>query len=116
MKTRTFVLLFSAGLLSACSSGSPPTQEISQAQQAVRSATIAKAGEHAPKELAEAQRKVTEAEDAMDGKRYKEARRLSEQARIDAEYATLRSEAIRAEEELNDVSRSAQTEQQELRQ
>ncbi|MGH7833783.1 MAG: DUF4398 domain-containing protein, partial [Candidatus Binatia bacterium] len=67
-----------------CSSVQPPTGTLSQAGLAIREADQSKAAQYAPLELRRARDKLDEAERAMKGEDYVKARRLAEQALVDA--------------------------------
>lgn len=86
---------FVCGMLSVggCSSAQPPTAIVSQAELAVQQAGQSKASHHASTELNLARQKFDSAKRAMDAERYEEARRLAEQALVDAKLAEMRAEA-----------------------
>ena len=70
-----------------CSSVQPPTATVSQAQLAIRQADQSKASQYAPLELRKAQEKFAQAEKAMRNEDYLKARRLAEEALVDARLA-----------------------------
>ncbi len=77
------MLLLAAALATAGAGGcaGAPLQEMSDARQAVRAAERAGAGQHAPKELAEAKRLVEKARASMQQGEYRDARDDAERAR-----------------------------------
>ncbi len=79
--------------LGGCSTAQPPTAIVSQAELAVQQAGQSKAPEYASRELSMARQKFDSAKRAMDAERYEEARRLAEQALVDAQLAEMRAEA-----------------------
>lgn len=83
--------------LQACSSVPPPEQELTAADVAVREAEDAQAASQAPAPLRRAQDKLEQARAAMQAEEYVQARRLAEQATVDAELAEAeaRSEVAR---------------------
>ena len=81
------IAISSAMGLVGCSSVQPPTATVSQAQLAIREADQSKASQYAPLELRKAQEKFAEAEKAMRNEEYLKARRLAEQALVDARLA-----------------------------
>ncbi len=83
------------GLIGAtgCSSVQPPTATVSQAELAIREADQSKASQYAPLELRKAREKFNEAERAMRNEEYLKARRLSEQALVDARLAEVKAES-----------------------
>jgi len=82
-KSLLVVSIFIAG----CSSAQPPTATVSQAQLAIREADQSKASQYAPLELRKAQEKFAQAEIAMRNEEYLRARRLAEEALVDARLA-----------------------------
>ena len=81
-------------VLAACATEAPPTAELASAR-----AALAQAGpvaEYAPKELAAAQTKLTAAQHALARGDHLEARRLAQQAEVDARLAWALSENERS--------------------
>jgi len=76
-----------------CSSVAPPTGTISEAQLAIREADQSKSSQYAPLELRKAREKFNDAESAMRNEEYLKARRLSEQALVDARLAEVKAES-----------------------
>ncbi len=79
--------------LYACSTANPPTDALAQAEFDVRAAHDARAEELAPLNLRSATEKLDRAKEAMANKRYDDARRLAEDAQVDAELAQAQAEA-----------------------
>jgi hypothetical protein len=73
--------------------GKPPTDALFRAEQSVRAATEAKAGQLAPVDFRNATEKLERSKRAMAAKRYEEARRFAESAQVDAELAEAKAEA-----------------------
>lgn len=73
--------------LNGCASGPPPRQEMAAADFAVNEAEEAEASRYAPVDLRNARKKLEAAERAMASRDHKEARRLAEQAFVDAQLA-----------------------------
>jgi hypothetical protein len=67
--------------------GEPPIDIVSNADLAVNQAMNAKAQQYAPAELQRALDKVARAKQAMADENYKRARRLAEEAQVDAQVA-----------------------------
>jgi predicted S18 family serine protease len=86
---KCFLIASMAGAfgVAGCSSVQPPTAAMSQAQLAIREADQSKASQYAPLELRQAREKFAEAEKAMRNEEYLTARRLAEQALVDARLA-----------------------------
>src|SRR5262245_48674953 len=76
-----------------CSASRPPTAIVSQAELAVQQADKSKAPQYAPRELGLAREKFDRAKRAMDTEHFEEARRLAEQALVDAQLAETKAEA-----------------------
>jgi hypothetical protein len=73
-------------LLAACTTPQPPVAEISAARSAIGQAQSL-AGRYAAAELRGAEAKLVRAEAAYRARDWTEARRLAEQAEVDADYA-----------------------------
>jgi Domain of unknown function (DUF4398) len=88
-------LSFVCGILVAggCSSARPPTATVAQAELAVKEAGQSKAPEYAAGELNIAREKFDRAKRAMDKEDYEEARRLAEEALVDAQLAETKADA-----------------------
>jgi len=76
---------------------------VAQAELAVRQAAESKAPVYAPSELRAAQEKAMGAQRAMSAEEYDEARRLAEQAVVDARLAQARANAADAQKNAQEV-------------
>lgn len=87
--------------LTACGTTPPPQTELAAAETAVEQAAEADAAEQAPGPFTLAQDKLARAQDAMEQEDYTTARRLAEQAEVDAQFAMAeaRSEVAQARAE-----------------
>jgi hypothetical protein len=83
VRTATVLLCF---VLGACAASSAPDRELAAARAAVIQAEPI-AHRYAARELGLAQQKLARAEQAMGRNDWSEARRLAEQAELDARYA-----------------------------
>ena len=79
--------------VAGCASAPPPTEEMAAAELAVRQVQNSPAQTHAPAELRQARNKFEEAEQAMGSEDYIRARRLAEQAVVDAQLADVKADA-----------------------
>ncbi len=79
--------------IAACSSTPPPRAELLQAEQALGTATSQDATTYAPELLSDAQRKLSDAQALMKKKKHAAARRLLQQARVDAQLAAATARA-----------------------
>jgi Domain of unknown function (DUF4398) len=89
--------------LVACSSTPAPVGEISAAQTAVTAAEQADAAQHAPADLDRARDKLLRAQAAMQEDENEAARRLAEQALVDARLAEAKSRADVAQQNAEEV-------------
>lgn len=83
--------------LGGCASIPPPTEQIAIARTSVSQAQAATATQHAPVELRAAQSKLERAQVAMEREEYVEAKRLAEQAEVDAKLAFSKAETAKAQ-------------------
>jgi len=84
-------------LAGACASPPPvPTRSLDAARTAVTTAEKADAGRFAAAELAAAREKLAQADSAVTGENMLAAERLAEQARVEAELASARTDAAKA--------------------
>lgn len=100
-----FVLVAMLGL-GACSSVPPPEQQLANADAAVREAEEANAASEAPAPLRRARDKLEQARNAMRAEEYVDARRLAEQAAVDAELAEVQARSTVAQENVEELRRS----------
>jgi Domain of unknown function (DUF4398) len=83
--------------LAACNSVPAPVGEMSAAQTAVTAAEEAEAAQYAPADLDRARGKLIRAQAAMQEEDNQEARRLAEQALVDARLAEAKARAETAQ-------------------
>ena len=96
-------------LVTACASPPEPTAQLQAAQQAIANAERAQAAEHAAGELNQARTKLNSANSAVRSEDMDEAARLAEQARVDAELASAKTAAVKAQAVNDEMKRSTQT-------
>lgn len=102
-------------IMTACSSPpKPPTQEIMAAEQAINTAEKNRVADYASVELTEAREKLTAARLAVTREQMVTGQRLAEESRVDAELASAKSEAAKANAINTDMQRSNETLQQEM--
>jgi hypothetical protein len=101
-------------LLSACVSVPPPTDQMSSAKAAVADAISSGAPEFAPMEIRRAQTKLDDASAAMVAREYVRARRLNEQAELDAKLAGSKARAIKAQREVAQLEQNIRALQAEI--
>lgn len=86
------VLSAALGLAACATDVAPPTAQLGASSQAVAAAERANALQYAPVELQAARDKLASADAAMRADERTRARRLAEQAQVDAELATARAQ------------------------
>lgn len=118
MKAIRKPVLFMGALLTiqlgACSSGPPPKQDLSLSQAAVRKAEAAGANDYAPVQLRAAQLKLEKAQTQIEKKNHKYARRLLQQATVDAELAEASAEASKSGRAYEELQQSIDLMKQEI--
>jgi Domain of unknown function (DUF4398) len=83
-------------VLAACATLPPPTEQLAASRAAIQSAEVAGAGQSATSELAEAREKLSEAQAAIRDEDNARARRLAEEALVDAQLAQARASEARS--------------------
>ena len=101
-------------VLTACASVPPPTEQMAVSRAAVTDAQGAGAYDFAPVEMRTANEKLTRATTAMNQKDYVTARRLAEQAEVDARLAAATANSAKAQRALDEVQASIRTLQNEI--
>lgn len=111
------ILVATAGLLSlsGCASVPPPREEVAEARLALSEAREAEASQYAPAELRSARKKLEAAEEAMSKDNYTKARRLAEQAFVDAQLAEAKAQAELQRQEVEELRESIETLRRELK-
>jgi hypothetical protein len=99
-------LACAAILLAACGSVRPPQEQLAAADLAIRAADEAEAGARAAAPLRQARDKLEQARAALEAKGHLAARRLAEQALVDAQRAEAEASAAAAGEDLEQMQRS----------
>lgn len=94
---RLSLVVMAVAMASGCASVPSPTDQIAVAKLAVANANSAGGTEFAPAEMSMAQDKLDAAVQAMTDEKNIQARLLGEQAQVDAELATAKTHAAKAE-------------------
>jgi hypothetical protein len=92
----------------SCAGTRPPTEHIARSQSTINQAEQVGAENYAPLEIREARKKLDRANELIKEKEYQKAKRLAEQAEVDAELAeakTLSEKAQKAVRELRESIR-----------
>jgi hypothetical protein len=95
--------------VAGCSTVSPPKDSVAAADLAVKEANKSKAPQYSPLELRKAMDKLDEAKRAMTKKEYVQARRLAEEALVDAQLAEAKAASEDARRTASDVRQSLET-------
>lgn len=107
-------LALSGVLLTACSTPQAPNEALQAAELAIANAEQARVADYASPELGLARDKLTAAREAVAKEEMVSAARLAEQARADAELATAKAEAAKAQEVNDELGKNINTLEQEL--
>lgn len=103
-----------ASFAAGCASTPAPTAQVTAAQQAIEEAERAQAAQHASAELSQARSKLAAAGTAIEGRKMDEALRYAEEARVDAELATARTAAVKAQAANDEIRASTRALVEEL--
>lgn len=95
--------------VTGCSAARPPVAQVAQAELAVAQASQSKAPVYAPTDLRIAREKMVNAQHAMVVDDYADARRLAEQAVIDAQLAQAKANASEAQHTAEEVRKTIDT-------
>ncbi|KAA0598011.1 hypothetical protein J2848_001500 [Azospirillum lipoferum] len=101
------VLSAALGMAACATDVPPPTAQLGAASQAVQEAERANALQYAPVALQSARDKLAAADKAMRADERTRARRLAEEARVDAELATVTSQRAVTQQAASAVAKSA---------
>ena len=102
-------LAFAALSTIGCSTVGPPKDSMAAAELAVQEANKSKAPQYSPLELRMAMDKLDEAKRAMNKKDYTVARRLAEEALVDAQVAEAKAASEDARRAASDLKESLET-------
>lgn len=114
IRLRGAVLLCSLLLIAGCASVERPDTQLSQAESAIKHAEASKASEYAPVPLRKAEDKLEQARRAMDDEDYERARRLAEQALVDARLAETRTKTKQTKKSAQDLEAIIQSLKEEI--
>lgn len=111
------VAVATAMFMTACASTPTipaPTEQMAVSRATVNAASSAGASEFAPVQLKSAMDKMDTAERAMGAKNYDLARKMAEQAQVDAQLATAAARAAKEQKAADALQESDRVLQQEL--
>ncbi len=101
-------------LITACATTPPDPRILDNARDAIAQAESAEAEEYAPLEMRFARERLMAAEQALGNEREDDARRLAEQAELEAQLALARTRAALARAELQNKQRELEQIQNDL--
>jgi hypothetical protein len=107
-------MIIGIGLIAACGSTNPPTQQLTETRMVIEQAEQVGAQEYAPLEFRNAGIKLEQARAASEAKEYEKAIRLAEQARVDAELAQVKALSAKSQKAAAELKESIRVLQQEL--
>lgn len=100
--------------LAGCATVNPPTEQLAVSKMAVSNAASAGGNEFASAEMRSAQDKLDRANRAMTAKDYANAESLAEQAQVDAQLATAKARAAKAQKAAATVQEDSRVLRNEL--
>ena len=119
MRTRTALAVLAIGpafWLSALGcAGNPPKEAIASAETLVQRAEQEGAGQFAPRPLREAKDKIEKAQGEVKDDDYGDARRLAEQAQVDAKLAAVQTDREKTKEAVAELTRTVQALENDIR-
>jgi len=117
MILKACLIVFALALAGCADKIPPPTQQVTMATQAIAQAESSGAFEFAPVELKSARDKLTLAKHAMDKEEDDEndkARRLADEAMIDANLAEAKARSAKSQKVVEEMKESIRILQQEM--
>lgn len=102
------------GLAACAGPGSRPDSQLQTAKSSIQHAESTNARKYELVMLNQARNKVADARDLMDKEQYPQARRLLEQAAVDAQLASARSETEKARSAVDEINRNIKSLQAKL--
>lgn len=106
--------LATAVLIAGCAGVSPPLEQMAVSRVAVKNASSAGGNEFAPLPLRSAMDKMDSAERAMTEENYTLARRLAEQAQVDAQLASVTARSVKAQKAVGALQEDNRVLRQEI--
>ena len=103
------ILVIALIVAAGCSTARRPTAQMAKADLAIHDADKSDAPDLAPLELRRARDKYEQAKRALDDDKYDRARRLAEQALVDAELAQAKADSEKAQRQAHQTRDSIDT-------
>jgi hypothetical protein len=111
---RVALICGAAVVIVGCAAATPTVDTVSTADMALNRAIDAKAMQHAPLELRLAEEKLDRAKSALEEEDYEQARRLAEEAQVDARLAEARARSRAARQQAQEIEQTIDTLQREV--
>jgi len=108
------LILSSLCLTISCASSKPPTEQVARTEAAINQANQVGAQDYAPLQLRNARKKLTQAKSLIQHKKYDEAKRMAERAKVDAELAEETSLSKKAQDAVKQLKESIKILKQEI--
>lgn len=109
------ILIFSAAILTGCASkGVSPVTNLSDAEMAIKVAKETNASINAPLDIRMAEEKLVKAQEYFKNEDYVSARRLADEALMDAKLAQEKSRTTKVKNMENELRESIETLQNEI--
>lgn len=101
-------------IVTACASTKPPTAKMSETESAIKQAEQVDAQDYAPLEIREARKKFDQAKQMVKQEKYAKAKRLADEAMVDAELAEITARSKKAQEAVKQLRESIKTLKEEI--
>lgn len=102
-------------MLAGCASApKPPTEALQAAELAINNAEKARVADYASPELGQAREDLTAARSAVDKEQMADAQRLAERSRANAELASAKADAAKAQAVNDEMKKSTEALKQEM--
>jgi len=102
----TTIITVTAIMIAGCASNPAPSEQLAVSKAAVTNASRNGGNEYAPLELKSAMEKMDGAERAMDEEDYPLAKRLAEEAQVDAKLAEIKTDLARVQKSVEESQES----------
>lgn len=113
-KSKVAILVAMIMVAGACANTKPPTDQVAKSQAAIDQAEQVGARNYAPLEIREAKKKLDQARDLIDQKKYEQAQRLADQAAVDAELAETKTLSEKAQKAVRELRESIKILKEEI--
>lgn len=101
-------------MVMGCAGGKPPLEKLSVAEQMISRAETEDAAQYAPLDIRLAREKYQQAKAAMNQEDYDKARRLAEQAAMDAQVAETKATTEKAKKAVQELRNSIESLRREI--